>query len=404
MKVIYFHPHFSTPHGFAGGRSYQMAQRLLGHGHQVTMVCGRCSDGHTGLTQAFSGGLRSGEVDGIEVIEFELPLPQEAGPLKRAHANIRFLIGCLKLALTGTYDVLVAVSSPFPTVTPGIFARWLRGKPFVLELHGLWPELPQALGTVRQPVLLWLMGVFERIAYRSADRLIGLSPGIVRGIRERGISDDCIAMIPNAIGLEVLQGDVQAWRPEQVKDTDVMAVFAGDHDQAHGLDVVLGAAAELKRRHRGDIKLVLVGRGKLKGRLQEQAARQGLDNVVFLDPMSRFRLAGLLASAQVGMHIQEDVPALYFGTGPSAFFDHLSAGIPVLCNCPGWLAEILSRNQCGFVVPPKDAKALANTLVKAADHRQVLKTMGQNARRLAQTHFRSDALADRWVDWVTETD
>ncbi len=40
MRVLYFHQHFCTPRGAAGIRSYEMARRLVHHGHAVTMVCG----------------------------------------------------------------------------------------------------------------------------------------------------------------------------------------------------------------------------------------------------------------------------------------------------------------------------------------------------------------------------
>ncbi len=40
MKIIYIHQLFSTKRGATGTRSYEMSQRLLQAGHQVTMICG----------------------------------------------------------------------------------------------------------------------------------------------------------------------------------------------------------------------------------------------------------------------------------------------------------------------------------------------------------------------------
>ena len=59
--------------------------------------------------------------------------------------------------------------------------------------------------------------------------------------------------------------------------TDLMAIFTGTHGMANGLDAVLDAGAELKRRGRTDIKLVLVGQGMRKPALRERAAAEGLD-------------------------------------------------------------------------------------------------------------------------------
>jgi hypothetical protein len=50
-----------------------------------------------------------------------------------------------------------------------------------------------------------------------------------------------------------------------------MAIFTGTHGLANGLNAVLDAAVELKKRQRTDIKLVLVGDGMQKKALLERA-------------------------------------------------------------------------------------------------------------------------------------
>lgn len=208
--------------------------------------------------------------------------------------------------------------------------RWLRRKPFVFEVRDLWPELPKAMGVIRNPVVLWAMAVLEWISYRSAHRLIGLSPGIVEGIARRGVPRERTAMIPNGCDLDIFAAPAEPWRPQGVADGDLMAVFTGAHGIANGLDAVLDAAAELKRRGREDIKLVLIGDGKLKPQLQARAEAEALNNVVFHPPVPKARLAGLMAAADVGMQILANVPAFYYGTSPNKFFDYIASGLPVL--------------------------------------------------------------------------
>jgi glycosyltransferase involved in cell wall biosynthesis len=401
MKVIYFHQHFSTPKGSAGIRSYEMARRLLARGHQVTMVCGSYGGGETGLSQPFVGGRRRGVVDGIDIIEFDLAYSNADGFVKRGLTFVKFALRSIGLAFTEQYDVLFATTTPLTAGIPGIFARWLRGKPFVFEVRDLWPELPRAMGVIRNPLVLWAMGVLEWTSYRSAHRLVGLSPGIVEGIAHRGVPRNRIASVPNGCDLGIFAGEVQPWRPAQVRETDLMAVFAGTHGMANGLDAVLNAAAELKRRGRDDIKLVLIGQGKLKTGLQARAARDGLDNIVFHDPVNKARLAGLMAATDLGLQILANVPAFYYGTSPNKFFDYIAAGLPVLNNYPGWLAEMITENRCGFTVPPDNPVAFADALEQAAIDSEALKAMGQRGRALAETQFDRIKLADRWVDWVT---
>ncbi|HOW62856.1 MAG TPA: glycosyltransferase family 4 protein [Candidatus Contendobacter sp.] len=400
MNVLYYHQHFSTPQGSTGTRSYEMARRLLAQGHSVTMVCGSYGGGNTGLAGAYQNGKREGRVAGIQVVEFELPYSNRDSFLRRTLTFLKFAWRSAWLVLRRDYDLVFATTTPLTAGIPGILARWLRGKPFVFEVRDLWPELPKAMGVIRNPLVLGAMSVLEWLSYRSAHRLIGLSPGIVDGIARRGVPRERIALIPNGCDLDIFGVSAEPWRPEGVGVNDLMAVFTGTHGIANGLDAVLDAAAELKRRGRNDIKLVLIGQGKLKAELQQRAHAEQLDNVIFHDPVNKAKLAGLMAATDVGMQILANVPAFYYGTSPNKFFDYIAAGRPVLNNYPGWLAGIITEHECGYAAPPDDPVAFANALIHAADHRDELRRMGQRARALAQSEYNRDLLAARFVTWL----
>lgn len=400
MKFLYFHQHFSTPQGATGTRSYEMARRLIARGHKVTMVCGSAGAGHVGLADAFVRGQRRGVVDGIDVIEFELGYSNKLSFFKRALLFLSFAWRSILVVMREDYDVVFATTTPLTAGIPGIAARWLRGKPFVFEVRDLWPELPKAMGVITNPIVLSMMSALEWLSYHSAHRLVGLSPGIVEGIAKRGISVERIVAIPNGCDLDIFASEVEQWRPDGVGSNDLMAIFTGTHGMANGLGAVLDAAAELKRRGQHDIKLVLIGDGMLKPGLQQRAEEEGLDNVIFHPPVSKHKLAGLMASADLGMQILANVPAFYYGTSPNKFFDYIAAGLPVLNNYPGWLAELISAHQCGYVVAPDSPKAFADALVHAADHKADLPAMGIRSRELAAMEYNRDILATQFVDWL----
>jgi glycosyltransferase involved in cell wall biosynthesis len=400
LRILYFNQHFSTPQGSVGTRSYEMSRRLIEKGHSVTMVCGSYRGGETGLFCEFVSGKRRGTVDGIDVIEFDLAYANADGFLRRSITFLRFALRSVAIAMTERYDVVFATTTPLTAGIPGICARWLRQKPFVFEVRDLWPELPRAMGVIRNPFVLWMMGVLEWVSYRSANRLIGLSPGIVDGIKRRGVDGDRIAMISNGCDLAIFGSEAMPWRPSVVAEDDLLAVFSGTHGPANGLDAVLDAAAVLKRRGRDDVKLLLIGQGKSKSELQQRARVEGLHNVIFHDPVNKARLAGLMKGADVGLQILANVKEFYFGTSPNKFFDYIAAGLPVLNNYPGWLAEIITSWNCGFSVPPGDPDAFADALEQAADDKKKLRMMGDNAKRLAVTSFDRSLLATKWIHWV----
>lgn len=401
MKILYFHQYFSTPKGSSGLRSYAMAQALIRDGHSVTMVCGSSKNGSTGLTIPFTNGVRRGVVEGINVIEFNISASNSMLFHQRAQSFLKFALKSIKVALKEDYDIIFTTTTPLTASIPGIAAKWLRRKPFVFEVRDLWPELPKAMGVITNPIILWLMSALEWTAYHSADRLIGLSPGIVEGISKRGIDKRKIATIPNGCDLDIFSDKSDGWRPNGVAKTDVMAIFTGTHGLANGLDAVVDAAAELQKRNRQDIKLVLIGDGMKKDSLIKRAKELGLSNLIFHDRVNKAKLAGLMSEADLGLQILANVPAFYYGTSPNKFFDYIAAGLPVLNNYPGWLAELIKSEDAGFTVPPESPTQFADALEVAAANRKQLKQMGKNAQALAKREFDRAKLAQKFSDWVT---
>jgi glycosyltransferase involved in cell wall biosynthesis len=400
MHILYLHQHFSTPAGSTGIRSYEMARALLARGHKVTMLCGSYRGAVTGLGGEFVRGVRRGQVDGIEVVEIDCAYANAMGFTQRAMVFLKFALKSTRIALTENYDLVFATTTPLTAGIPAIVARWLRGKRFVFEVRDLWPELPKAMGVITNPVVLWAMGVLEWVSYRSAHRLIGLSPGMVEGIARLGVTRERIAMIPNGCDMELFNEAGEAWRPEGVAEDVLMAVYAGTHGRANGLDAVLDAAAVLKAHGRDDIRIVLIGDGKLRPELMARAEREGLNNVLFLPPVNKAKLAGLMKATDVGLQLLANVPAFYYGTSPNKFFDYLASGVPPLTNYPGWVAELITNNQCGFAVPPATPLAFANALEQAANDRAMLRKMASNARALATKEFTRSTLAAQFADWL----
>ncbi len=401
MRVLYFHQHFSTPKGSTGIRSYEMARKLVSKGHEVTMVCGSYGGGNTGLDNAFVKGKRTGRVDSIDVIEFELNYANEQGFVDRVKVFLLFALRSIQVVFTEKYDVIFATTTPLTAAIPGIVARWVRRKPFVFEVRDLWPELPREMGVITNPVVLALMSALEWAAYKSATALIALSPGIQKGIERLGIPASRIKLIPNGCDLGIFNNQKEIpLQPDCVNDDDFVAVYTGTHGPANGLGIVIETAQALKSRGRDDIKLLLIGQGKEKQALMEDARNRRLSNIIFHPPVDKATLSRLMLRADVGMQLLANVPAFYFGTSPNKFFDYISAGLPVINNYPGWLAGMINETCCGVTVPPDDPVAFADALVKLADDRSVLIPMGKAAQGLAETRFDRNKLSDDFVAWL----
>jgi|GEM_PF-37165 len=398
LRILYFHQYFSTPEGVGGTRSYEMARALIERGHSVTIVCGQSEGNALNLPLDSWAACYRGKIDGIDVIALPINYANWFRLRRRALAFLHFGLRSIGIALREPHDVIFATSTPLTAAIPGIVMKMLRPRSrFVFEVRDLWPELPRALG-MRNPFLLGAMSALEWLAYRTADACIGLAPGIVEGIRRRAPKGLPVSMIPNGCDLELFHpAKRRALDLPGIAPGDFVAGFTGAHGVANGLDAVLDAAAELKRRGRHDIKFVLIGDGKCKPALVERALRQGLDNVLFFPPVKKTEIARITASLDCGLQILLNVPAFYFGTSPNKFFDYISAGVPVLINYPGWLAGVVEGAPCGIAIPPASPSAFAAALVSLAEARSFRDRLGQRAREVATRSFSRESSAEKFA-------
>ena len=404
MRILYIHQHFNTPKGADGTRSYEMAKALIARGHEVTMVCGSNARSRIeGLNQIRPGVFR-GKNSGIDVIQFQLEYSNYDSLFKRSWKFLQYAIVCIWCVFREPYDLLFATSTPLTAALPGIVMKLCFGKkPFVFEVRDLWPELPKAMGVITNPFTLGLMKLLEWLAYHSADSCIGLSPGIVEGVRRRSPSDLKVTMIPNGCDEIFLSPNLSPKDIQIANPDSFIAVFAGAHGVANGLDSVLDTAAALKRRGRLDITILFIGDGREKPNLQKRKVREELDNCIFMDPVSKLDLVSVLSSVDVGLMILANCPAFYFGTSPNKFFDYIAMGLPVINNYPGWVANMITDNECGYAVPPEDPECFADALESLCDNSEKCLEFGSNAQKLALKNFTRKNQSKKWIQVLEDT-
>ena len=395
MKILYFHQHFSTPNGSTGTRSYEFSKALIHAGHDVTIICGSYWIADSGLTTKYIQGRRIGNVDGIKVIELELPYSNSDSLIQRSILFMKYSLAGIKIALKFEYDLLFATSTPLTAGIPGIIAKIFRRKSFVFEVRDLWPELPKAMGVIKNPLTLMLLSLLESMSYKYADRCVALAPGIAEGILSK-YPNKKVIVIPNGSD-EII--DTEA--PTENKSDKFVAVFTGAHGQANGLDALLDAARLLMKRGEKNVEFQLIGDGKLKESLMNRAAAEGLVNMKFLDPMPKRTLFKYLTrNADVGLMILANVPAFYRGTSPNKFFDYISLGLPVVNNYPGWIADMITNEYCGFAVAPLSPQELVEALLLLREHPEIRSKMAHNSKKLSKTRFDRAMLSNKFVSFL----
>jgi glycosyltransferase involved in cell wall biosynthesis len=398
LKILYLHQHFSTPAGATGTRSFAMARALAARGHSVTLACGSYAGAETGLAGPFRRNRREGRVGGFRAVEFAIPCGNAQGLAARGMAFARYAARATALALSGSWDVVVASSTPLSVALPALAARHARGTPFVFEIRDPWPELPRAM-RVGSPRLWFAMDRLADAACRNAAAVVALSEGMAETALAHGADPAAVSVVPNGADLDLFGPQVAPWRPDEARPHEAVAVYAGAHGRANGLDLLLRAAA-LLRAEGAKLRLLLVGEGSEKPRLQAEAAAAGLDDLSFLDPLPKPRLAALLAGSQIGVQCLAPVPAFAEWTAPNKLMDYLAAGLPVVAAADGQAARLLADGPCGIATAPGDAPALARALAALAASPARRAALATAARAQAVRRWDRRLQAARFCDLV----
>jgi glycosyltransferase involved in cell wall biosynthesis len=394
MKLLYIHQHFVTDEGHGGTRSYNVSRAMVDGGWAVTVITGIFDQGPF----ARGGGLfRTVWIDGIKVVVCNVYYSNYQGFFGRMWAFAWFVVLATIAALRERgVDVVFATSTPLTVGWPGLVAGYAKRRPFVFEIRDIWPEDLVLSGAMRPGLFARLMGRMETLFYRRATRVLTVSPGFTRRLRERGVPQRVLETIP--LGGD---GDLFAdaspdadWLARHGLTGKTIAIYAGAHGYLNGLEVVVEAAEHL--RDRQDIAIVLVGDGQRKPDLQRMVTERHLTNVILADPVPRRHIASILRSCQIGLLILRDSPGMA-RVLPNKAFDYMFAGLPAVVNFAGTTRELIESIGAGVGCNPRDPADLARVLVSLADDPQRRAAMGFEAREVAQARFDRRQLAEQMM-------
>ncbi|MCY7294370.1 glycosyltransferase family 4 protein [Alteromonas sp. a30] len=402
MKILYFHQHFSTPDGGTGTRSYEFSKALVSRGHEVTVICGSYDVGRTGLSHAFVKNRREGLVEGIKVIEYQAPYSNRLGLLKRAAQFLKFSLVCCKEVFKQKPELVFCTSTPLTIAIPGIFAKLFARKKFVFEVRDLWPELPVAMGVIKNPLVIFALKLLEVVSYKLADHVIALSAGMAAGVSKH-VEANKVSIISNGCDLHYVEQASQSIDlPDYLSPSDKVFIYSGTLGIANGLMALNDAAEVLKKRKVENIKILLAGDGMLRESLEADAKARGLHNIFFLGNLPKKQVFSIYTRCTGGLMILDNIPAFYNGTSPNKFFDYLSAGLPIICNYPGWIEKQLDETGAGIAVNPDDAEALADALIKVAMDEERTAEMAEKAKELAVSKFNREDLICQFTQKIEE--
>lgn len=396
MHILFLSHYFPPEVNAPATRTLEHARRWVAQGHAVTVIT--CAPNcPTGVVfPGYRNAWRTEEtLDGIRVIRVWTYLTANRGFFKRTLNFLSYLVTAVWCAIwLRKVDLVVATSPQFFCGWAGVCCHWLRRWPFVLEIRDIWPESIVTVGAMRRSRLMAVLEWLERRMYAAADHIVTVGDGYREQLLARDVPAGKISVIPNGV-------DVARFQPQPADaelrsgwngDGKFVCAYVGTVGMAHGLEVVLAAAENLKHSGRNDVQFWIVGDGAERLQLEQQAQERQLTSITFTGLVAKDRIDQVIASCDACLvHLRGTE---LFGTViPSKVFETMALNVPIIMGVRGQAQQIVLDGRGGVAMTPDDA----DSLLASIDAVRVGQERFQHGREYVARHYDRTVLADRML-------
>src|SRR5260221_694109 len=364
MKILLINQACVSPDEPGHTRHFEMAKFLRARGHELVIVASDLNY-QTGQRTIERNGIFAEQViEGVRILRAYIYPALHRSYFWRIISFFSFMFSSIWTALlVRDVDLVMGTTPPiFQAVSAWVVAL-IRRKPFLLEVRDLWPEFGVSMGVLTNPVLIALGRWLEKFLYARATHILVNSPAYKEYMIGKGVPEKKITYIAYGTDVDMFnpQVDGSSIRSELGLQDAFVVLYAGALGQANDIDTILRAAGRLNGE--GKIRFVLFGDGKERPRLQSEAERMKLSNVIFAGVRAKKEMPLVVASANVCLSIWQDIP-MFRTTYPNKVFDYMAAGRATVLVIDGVSRDLIESSNAGMFVQPGDDELLAKTILE----------------------------------------
>lgn len=189
---------------------------------------------------------------------------------------------------------------------------------------------------------------------RKAHKIIAISDSVRTDLIAQGVDSDNIELIYNGIDLTPFKDNHQKSAIREAFPNKYLIAFVANLNHRKGHEYLLQAIAQLVSQYK-DIHLLLIGEGNLRKGLESLAEELKITgNISFLGYQQN--VPSILKEVDLYVHASVLEPL------GIAVLEAMAAGRCVIATAVGGVPEIIQDGETGFLVPSKNAKALADAI------------------------------------------
>ena len=380
MKILLLNQAFVAPDEPGHTRHFEMAKFLRTRGHELVIVASDLNYQTGQRTVARKGIFAEQVIEGVRILRAYIYPALHRSYFWRIISFFSFMFSSVWTALqVRDVDLVMGTTPPIFQAVSAWTVALIRRKPFLLEVRDLWPEFGVSMGVLTNPVLIALGRWLEKFLYARATHILVNSPAYKEYMIGKGVPEKKITYIAYGTDVDMFnpQVDGSSIRDELGLQDKFVVLYAGALGQANDIDTILRAAQRLNNEDK--IRFVLFGDGKERPRLQSEAERLKLSNVIFAGVRAKKEMPLVVASSDVCLAILQDIP-MFRTTYPNKVFDYMAAGRATVLVIDGVSRKLIEDSYGGAYVQPGDDQQLAETILDLSKNVDIVQQMGVNAR------------------------
>jgi glycosyltransferase involved in cell wall biosynthesis len=405
MHILFLTDNFPPEVNAPASRTFEHCREWVKLGHRVTVITGAPNFPKGQVFEGYRNRLWQQEtIAGIDVVRVWTYITANEGFAKRTVDYLSYMLtGLLASLFVRRVDVIVGTSPQFFTACAAYASSRFKRVPWVFELRDIWPESIRVVGAMKQSKVLDLLERVELFLYRKSSAIVSVTHTFRASLMRRGVHSNKIHVVTNGVDVTRFSPrskDAELLRRYKLQGTFVVG-YIGTHGLAHALDTLLDVAQALKTAPDGDrFRFILLGDGASKAALRKRAQVEELDNVIFVDSVSKDQVVRYWSLLDVSIiHLKKD--KLFSMVIPSKLFECMGMAIPVLHGVEGESAGIVEREDVGLLFEPENPEALVNGLRRLANDPELLARFKANGPVGAQ-HYDRSALALRMLEILVQ--
>jgi glycosyltransferase involved in cell wall biosynthesis len=370
-----------------------VARWLRAAGHEVVVVTGTPNYPTGTVLPGYASTTTSTRRE-EEVVVHRLPIfaSHSRNPIARARNYLSYARHARRSAdLVAGADVVYVYATQMTAAIGPRSWRSRGGPPYVLHIQDLWPDsvvstalLPRILARlVGRALTPWLLRMYE-----GSAAIVVSSSSMATALKERGVPAQKISTVLNWAG-----GDNPSAVPDSTPRAGLSLLYAGNIGAAQDLPTVAAAMESLRDL---DVRLDVFGDGIGAERFRRLAG--GIPSIEVHGVVAPDEIRQRYGAAHFQLVTLRDEPVFRM-TMPSKVAAGLAAGIPLITNVAGDVADLVERYGVGLACEPGDPVALAAAIRRAAELTRSERTaMRGKARRLYEERMSREAGLGRIVD------